>query len=113
MTCYECGNSNPFMGIPTCPKSKLNEDDEYLHVSKPVIVAFVCMHPSIVVNHNRILLNNQSSVHIVKSKSSTVNSISSPMPPYQGPIIQQSNGRIQFTNKIAEHPDIENLWFIP
>jgi hypothetical protein len=63
VSCFACGG-NHYKGDPECPKSKLNDDDEYL--SSSFSVAFLGAQPTHddVADRSWILLDNQSSEHI-------------------------------------------------
>jgi hypothetical protein len=111
VVCYDCGG-NHYRGDSECPnhQSKITDGADYLRASRSLSVAFVGAHPHNIINKNWILLDNQSSVHIFKSKD-MVTDITH-VPATQGLIIH-SNGGSQFTNKVANHPDIGKVWFNP
>jgi hypothetical protein len=103
-------SGNHYKGDPAFPKhqSKLKDDDEYQLASNSLLVAFVGACPHSLVNENWILFDNQSFVHIFKSHNMVDNHVHVPL--NKGIIIHSNSGR-QYTNQIATHPDVRQVWF--
>jgi hypothetical protein len=110
VVCYDCGE-NHYRGDANCPrKSKITEDDDYSCVSSSVKVAFVGAQPEHIINRPWILLDSQSSVHIFNHANLVKNITTVPV---KNGLLIHSNRGSQFTNKIATHPDVGEVWFNP
>jgi hypothetical protein len=70
LVCFDCGG-NHYKGDPSCPKdNKLNNgDDDYsTNVSHSLQLAFVGVYPCELISRHSIILDNQSSILIFKSR---------------------------------------------